>query len=687
LKDPNRLIEQTSPYLLQHAHNPVDWYPWGEEAFHKARREDKPLLVSIGYSSCHWCHVMAHESFEDEETARLMNEHFVNVKVDREERPDVDAIYMRAVVAQSGRGGWPLTAFLTPEGKPFFGGTYFPPEARHGLPAFRQVLLAVARSYRERKEEILRSAQGLVSRIVSQDLAPSAPDGELSAVTLDQAVRRLSQSFDPRHGGFGGAPKFPQAMVLDFLLREYYRSGNSVTLRIVERSLEKMARGGVYDQLGGGFHRYSVDERWLVPHFEKMLYDNALLSHVYLRAFHATGKPLYRRIAEETLDYVDREMTSPQGGFYSSQDADSEGEEGKFFVWTPREIEKTLGREDAGLFSQYFGVTEQGNFEGKNVLSIPRDPDVVAHLTQVPMERLEEVISRGRRQLFEVREKRVHPQQDDKVITSWNGLMLASFAEAARVLNDDHYRQIAVRSAEFLLKGVWREGLLYHVFAGGRSKVRGYLEDYACLAGGLLGLYEATFDQRWFLEARDVVDEMIPRFKDSLGAGFYDTDGQEELITRPRDWQDGALPSGNSMAADVLLRLHALTGESDYERSAEHILKAMSSTMAQHPLSFGHLLSVLNLYLSPPEEIAIVGDPTGDDTRELLKIVFAHYRPSKVVAVGSPAEDDEAAVPLLAGRRSIRGHATAYVCRRFACQQPVTTPRDLASQLRRPGEG
>jgi uncharacterized protein YyaL (SSP411 family) len=687
LKDPNRLIDETSPYLRQHAHNPVDWYPWGEEALHRARREDKPLLVSIGYSSCHWCHVMAHESFEEEKTARLMNEHFVNVKVDREERPDVDAIYMRAVVALTGRGGWPLTVFLTPEGKPFFGGTYFPPEARHGLPAFRQVLLAAARSYRERKEDILRSAQGLVSRIVSQDLAPSAPDVELNAVTLDQSVRRLSQSFDPRHGGFGGAPKFPQAMVLDFLLREYYRSGSSVTLRIVERSLEKMARGGIYDQLGGGFHRYSVDERWLIPHFEKMLYDNALLSQVYLRAFHATGKPLYRRIAKETLDYVAREMTSPEGGFYSSQDADSEGEEGKFFVWRLGEIQKALGREDAALFSQYFGVTEAGNFEGKNVLSVPRDPDVVAHLAEVPMERLEDVVSRGREQLFSVREERVHPERDDKVITSWNGLMLASFAEAGRVLDEDRYRRIAVRNAEFLLRELRREGQLSHVYAGGQFRVRGYLEDYACLIAGLLSLYETTFEERWFLEARALVDEMIPRFEDSLGAGFYDTDGQEELITRPRDWQDGALPSGNSMAADVLLRIHALTGETDYERLAEDILKAMSSTMAQHPLSFGHLLSVLNFYLSPPEEIAIIGDTNADETQELLRVVFARYRPSKVVAVGMPTGDDEAGIPLLAERRPIRGHATAYVCRRFACQQPVTTPRDLASQLRRAGEG
>ncbi len=687
MKTSHRLTRETSPYLLQHAHNPVDWYPWGEEAFRKAKGEDKPILLSIGYSSCHWCHVMAQESFEDEDTARLMNEHFVNVKVDREERPDVDAIYMRAVVAMTGRGGWPLTVFLTPEGQPFFGGTYFPPQSRHGLPAFRQVLLSVARSYRERKEEIRRSAQGVVSRIVSQNLAPSAPKLELSAVILDQALRRVGQFFDPTQGGFGGAPRFPQAMILDFLLREYYRSGNSLALRMVERTLEKMARGGIYDQLAGGFHRYSVDERWLVPHFEKMLYDNALLSRVYLRGYHATGKPLYRRIAEETLEYVSREMTSAEGGFYSSQDADSEGEEGKFFLWTPDQIRQALGDEEGALFNEYFGVTEAGNFEGQNVLSVPRDLDVVAHLAGVAMEHLEDVVSRGRQRLLALREQRVRPHRDEKVITSWNGLMLASFAEAAWILDQERYRRVAIHNADFILRELRHEGELYRIYAGGQFKVRGHLEDYACLIEGLLTLYQATFDPRWFVEARALADEMIPRFKDSMGPGFYDTDGSEGLITRPREWHDGALPSGNSIAADVLLRLAALTGDSEYEQLAADILAAMSSAVAQHPLAFGHLLSVLNLHLSPPEEIAIVGDPSGDDSRELLKVVYARYRPSKVVAVGLPGEEGDTAIPLLAGRRAVRGHATAYVCRRFACQQPVTTPRELAAQLRTPWEG
>ncbi len=681
MKKENRLIHETSPYLLQHAHNPADWYPWGDEALDKAKAEDKPILLSIGYSSCHWCHVMAHESFEDEDTAQLMNENFINIKVDREERPDLDTIYMRAVVAMTGRGGWPLTVFLTPDGKPFFGGTYFPPEDRHGLPSFRRALQSVSQIYRERKDDILDSAQGILDHIVQQDVSPGVPRAQLSLTALDEAVRTLNKNFDQANGGFGAAPKFPQAMVLDFLLRDYHRSGNSQALRIVERSLEKMAQGGIYDQLGGGFHRYSVDNKWLVPHFEKMLYDNALLSRLYLRAYQATGKPLYLRVVEETLEYVLREMTSPEGGFYSAQDADSEGEEGKFFVWTPAEIKAVLGEEEGALFNQYFAVTEEGNFEGKNILSIPRYPDVVAHLAGVSVERLEEVIIQGRRQLFEAREQRVRPGRDDKVITSWNGLMLASFAEAARILAREDYREAAVRNADFLLRELHRDGQLLRTYKDGQAKVQGYLEDYAFLSDGLLVLYEATFDERWFLEARALADAMLSRFKDQSGSGFYDTDGEGALITRPRSWDDNAIPSGNSMAADILLRLSALTGETDYEKAAEDVLGAVSSAAAKHPSAFGHLLSVLNFYLSPPEEIAIVGDPTADDTQELLKVVYGHYRPSKVVAVGVPKDEGETVVPLLAGRSQVDEQATAYVCRRFTCHRPVNTPHDLAAQL------
>jgi uncharacterized protein YyaL (SSP411 family) len=681
LKQENRLIDETSPYLLQHAHNPVEWYPWGEEALQVAKAEDKPILVSIGYSSCHWCHVMAHESFEDEDTAALMNEHFVNVKVDREERPDLDTVYMRAVVAITGRGGWPLTVFLTPEGKPFFGGTYFPPEDRHGLPSFRKVLESVSEAYHERKDEILRSAQDILAHIVQQDVSPVVPEAELSLTTLDQAVRHLSRGFDRANGGFGAAPKFPPAMSLDFLLRDYHRSGNTEALRIVERTLDKMAHGGIYDQLGGGFHRYSVDNKWLVPHFEKMLYDNALLSRLYLRAYQATHKPLYLRILEETLKYVLREMTSPEGGFYSAQDADSEGEEGKFFVWTPDEVKAVLGEDEGALVGQYFGVSDEGNFEGRSVLSIPRHADVVAHLAEVSLDQLEDVITRGRQRLFASREQRVRPGRDEKVISSWNGLMLASFAEAARILDREEYREAAVRSAGFLLRNLRQDGQLFHTYKDGQAKVPAYLEDYASLADGLLALYEATFDDKWFLEARALADALLAHFKDQLGPGFYDTDGEEELITRPKSWEDNATPSGNSTAAGMLLRLAALTGEADYEQAAVDVLRAASHRVAQYPSAFGHMLSVLNFYLSPPEEIAIVADPTADGTQALLNVVYGHYRPSKVVALGLPKDDEEANVPLLTDRSQVEGRPTAYVCRRFTCQRPVNTPRELAGQL------
>lgn len=677
----NRLIHETSPYLLQHASNPVDWYPWGDEALRRAKAEDRSILLSIGYSSCHWCHVMARESFEDQATAQLMNENFVNVKVDREVRPDLDTIYMRAVIAMTGRGGWPLTVFLTADGEPFFGGTYFPPEDRHGLPSFRRVLLSVSEAYRERRADVTGSAQSIMAHVAQQDQPPGVAGSELNATTLDEAVRRLGKGHDASFGGFGAAPKFPQAMSLDFLLRSYHRTGNLQALRIVERSLQKMAQGGIYDQLGGGFHRYSVDRQWLVSHFEKMLYDNALLSRLYLRAHQATGKASYRTIAEETLEYVSREMRSPEGGFYSSQDADSEGEEGKFYVWTSGEIKAVLGEDEGTIFNQYFAVSEEGNFEGKNVLSIPRYHDVVAHLAGISEEQLEDVIARGRRQLFAVRARRTRPNGDEKVITAWNGLMLASFAGAARVLSRPDYQEVAVRNAEFLLGELCRDGELLRSYRDGQAIVRGYLEDYASLIDGLLALYEATFDQKWFLQAQALVDVMLSRFKDPEDAGFYHTDGEEALITRPRVWEDNATPSGNSMAADVLLRLAALTGQSDYEKAAVDILSAASQTAAQHPSAFGHLLGALDFYLSPPQEIAIIGDPAAEDTRALLQVVYRHYLPSKVVALGLPEADSQTPVPLLAGRGQLEGRATAYVCRGFTCQQPVTAPTELAAQL------
>jgi len=578
-------------------------------------------------------------------------------------------------VGMTGRGGWPLTVFLTPDGQPFFGGTYFPPESRHGLPAFRQVLLSVYRSYRERKEQITRSAQDIVAHIVTQDLSSTSPDLELSPLILDQAVRTLSQQFDATYGGFGGAPKFPQSMVLEFLLREFHRSGNTLALRIVERSLERIARGGIYDQLGGGFHRYSVDERWLVPHFERMLYDNAQLARVYLHAWQVTGNKFFRTITEEILDYVVREMLDPDAGFYSTQDADSEGEEGKFFVWTPAEIHDVLGDQAEGFMDAY-GITPSGNFEGKNILEFVGDMD------QRP------ALAEARRKLFEAREQRVHPNRDEKVLTAWNGLMLAAFAEAARALNRDDYREVAQRNAGFLLRELRQEnGRLLRTWrsnpeqgeGAGDAKLNGYLEDHSYLIDGLLQLYQTTFEPRWFVAAQELAETMIAHYQSPEG-GFFDTsDDHEALIARPRDLQDNAIPSGNAMAITVLLKLGGFTNDLRYVDIAHQALVQTQPLMAQYPLAFGQWLQALIFALSHPREIAIVGDPEAANTQALLSVVRSGYRPFQVVALGAP--DPDPAVPLLRNRGLVDGQAAAYVCRGFACQAPVMEPDGLRAQV------
>ncbi len=514
----NKLINETSPYLLQHAHNPVDWYPWGDEAFDRAKAEDKPVLLSIGYSACHWCHVMERESFENEAIARLMNENFINIKVDREERPDLDSIYMTAVQLMTGQGGWPMTVFLTPEQIPFYGGTYYPPEDGHGMPGFPRILISLAEAYRSRRDEISENAVSLLRELDRLgDVRGSV--GALTVESLEVASRQLVRGLDPTHGGFGSKPKFPPAMSLDFLLRHYRRTGDASILEAVELTLEKMACGGIYDQLGGGFHRYSVDERWLVPHFEKMLYDNALLARIYTDAWLATGKELYKRIATETLDYVRLEMTDPDGGFYSTQDADSEGVEGKFFVWTSAEVEALLGPDDAPIFCRYFDISPYGNFEGHNILHVDLEPGVVAKLFNVTPERVTEAIERGRPILFEEREKRVKPGRDEKMLTAWNALMLKSFAEAARAFGRDDYAEVATKNAEFLMRVMSQRSedgalRLLRTHKDGESRLNGYLEDYAYLADALLSLYEATFDVRWFNDARALVESMIVNFWD-----------------------------------------------------------------------------------------------------------------------------------------------------------------------------
>ncbi|MDQ4076083.1 MAG: thioredoxin domain-containing protein [Chloroflexota bacterium] len=681
---PNRLADESSPYLLQHKDNPVDWYPWGEEALERARRENRPILLSIGYSACHWCHVMEHESFEDQETAEIMNEHFVNIKVDREERPDLDSIYMDAVTAMTGHGGWPMTVFLTPEAVPFYGGTYYPPEPRYGMPSFKQVLRAVADSYDNRQEELVEQGQKLLDHIARRSQL-AARDEELNAGVLDRAFEQLMRQFDARWGGFGtSGPKFPQPMVLEFVLRYYRRRQDSRARRLLDKTLQRMAYGGMYDQLGGGFHRYSVDEKWLVPHFEKMLYDNGQLVSLYLHAYQMFDTPLYRRVAEETLDYLQREMIDPAGGFYSSQDADSEGEEGKFFVWGAEEVDAALTPEEARVFKAYYNVTENGNFEGKNVLWIPRDPDVVAANLNLSERQMNETLERARQKLFQVRSKRVPPGTDTKVLTSWSALAIAAFAEASRVLAEPSYREVAERAAHFILQVMRDEdGRLLRTWKEnpGVAKLNAYLEDYAYFIHALTYLYEATFGEHWLRSAQELTEIMLAEFRDPKG-GFYDTGGEHErLVLRPKDVVDNATPSGNSMAALALLRLGAFLNEEKYIDEAHRTLQLVGRGMGEQPLGFGNWLVALDWWLSPTTEFALVGKEA--DIQPFVHEIFSRFLPNKIVAHAVPTEVAEVAetIPLLRERDTLHGKATAYLCQNFTCKQPVTDATELADQI------
>ncbi|MEM8535126.1 MAG: thioredoxin domain-containing protein [Chloroflexota bacterium] len=677
----NRLINETSPYLLQHAHNPVDWYPWGEEALAKAKAENKPILLSVGYSACHWCHVMEHESFEDEKTAQLMNEHFVNIKVDREERPDIDSIYMTAVQTMTGHGGWPMTVFMTPEGTPFYGGTYFPPDDRHNIPSFQRVLLGIADAYKTRYDEVVENGTKLQTRI-REALNTRLPDGAISPALLDEAYAVLHGQFDPKYGGFGNAPKFPQPMIFEFLLRYAVRTKASLAMEMFEKTLHGMAEGGMYDQLGGGFHRYSVDAEWLVPHFEKMLYDNALLARVYLEAYQATGDSFYRRITEETLDYIVREMRHPDGGFYSTQDADSEGEEGKFFVWTPAELREVLGG-DAMVFAQIFDVTERGNFEGHNILRVKRTPTEVARVTGMPLAQVEALVERGKKLLFAYREKRIKPERDEKILTSWNGMALRAFAQAAVALGRDDYRDIARQNAVFLLRELRANGALLRTWKDGKAGTTpAFLEDYALLADGLLALYEATFEAEWLLEARSMTDEMLTRFWDDSITGFYDTASDHEtLYVRPRNTDDNATPSGNSVAVDALLRLAIMFDSAIYRERAAAVLNNMAQLMERYPSGFGRYLAAAEFALSIPKEIALIGEPDASEMRALADTIFTPFLPYKVVLLRKPKGDIAIPSPLLEQREQIDGKATAYVCQNYACQLPVTDATALRQQL------
>ena len=668
----------------------MEWYPWGEDALERSRSEDKPILLSIGYSACHWCHVMERESFENESIAGLMNQNFINIKVDREERPDLDAIYMEAVQMLTGSGGWPMTVFLTPEGKPFYGGTYFPPVDRQNMPGFPRLLLGIAEAYNTNKGEIQRVTQQLTEQMGRGSQVPRGT-AILTVDVLHRAYSTLATNFDYQNGGFGMAPKFPQPMTPEFLLRYHDHGYNPRALELVELTLEKMAYGGIYDQVGGGFHRYSTDAYWLVPHFEKMLYDNALLARLYLHAFQTTGKPLYRRITEETLDYVLREMTDSGGGFYSAQDADSEGEEGKFFVWTPEEIMDVLGEEDGRVFSGYFGVTPNGNFEGKNILNVPRDPEAFAAEHELDPEQLESIVARGRTKLLEVRERRVHPLLDDKVLASWNGLMLRSFAEAGAALGRADYLDAAVKNAGFLTTVMCPQGRLLRTYRNGEAKLLGYLEDYSCVADGLIALYEATLDLRWLENAVAMADSMIELFWDEATGGFYDTGSDHEaLVIRPRDVFDNAQPCGGSVASDMLLKLAVFTGNDDYAAKAAVPLRSLHEHMARSPGGTGHWLSALDFYISAVKEVAVVGPSANAVTSELLDTVRRQFLPNKVLMGYDPSSLDSTGraglnlgdYPLLEGRGMVNGQPTAYVCQNYVCQLPVTEPGPLLAQLK-----
>jgi uncharacterized protein YyaL (SSP411 family) len=681
----NRLADETSPYLRQHKDNPVDWYPWGEEAFARARAEDRPILLSVGYSACHWCHVMAHESFEDPATAEVMNRLFVNIKVDREERPDVDSVYMTAVQSMTGRGGWPMTVFLTPEGQPFYGGTYFPKDDRHGLPGFTRLLEAVDDAWRERRDELLDQAGRLAAALARSSALPGAGDGAaLSVAVLDRGAAQLAAQFDRRFGGFGGAPKFPQAMSLDHLLRHHVRTGDSGSLDIAVATLDAMAAGGMYDQLGGGFHRYSVDARWLVPHFEKMLYDQATLVRAYVHAWLVTGEERHRRVVEETVGYVLRDLRHPAGGFYSAEDADSEGEEGLFYVWSLDgllDVLSAAGLNDAEAneVAAWWGVTAGGNFEGRNILNVagfslddtPGGPGRGA----APPAALE----RARAALFDHREKRVRPGLDDKVLTGWNGMFLQTLAEAAAALGRADWMEAARANARFLLADLRRgDGRVLRSWQDGSARHLGYAEDYAAVLGALVTLAEVD-DVAWLAPAGEIAAGLCDLFADP--GGFYTTGvDAEALITRPRDVFDNATPSANSLAANGLLRLAALTGETRWQEAGEVAVRAVGAVMGEHPTAFAELLGALERLVAPPVEIAVVGDPGDPATAALVAEVRRRFLP-RAVSVAAPPGTGADLTPLLADRSLVQGRPTAYVCQHFACQTPVTAPEALAAQL------
>ena len=683
----NHLIHEKSPYLLQHAENPVDWYAWGEAAFQRAKAEDKPIFLSIGYATCHWCHVMAHESFEDGEVAGLLNQSFVSIKVDREERPDVDQIYMSVCQALTGQGGWPLSIFMTPEGNPFFAGTYFPKSGRMGLMGFTDLLQRIATLWREDREKILQSS-GEIRQALQREDHRAFAEPSLDLGVLKKGYAQLERTFDEKWGGFGSAPKFPTPHHLTFLLRWFRRSGDPQAGKMVEKTLDSMRQGGIFDQLGLGFHRYSVDERWLIPHFEKMLYDQALLAMAYVEAGQALGKKECLVVAREIFAYVLRDMTSSEGGFYSAEDADSEGHEGRFYAWKTEEVKKHLGKEEGDLFCRFYGISPEGNFEdGASILHIPQPLPAFAQREKMPEEELEAVLRRGREKLYPVREKRVHPLKDDKILTSWNGLMIAALAKGAQAMQDPAFSGVAGRAADFIL-GQMRtpQGRLYRRYREGEVAIPGFLEDYAFLVWGLIELYEATFQVRYLEEAVHLNQMMIEYFWDEERGGFYFSGRENEtLITRPKELYDGATPSGNSVAALNLLRLARMTGKTDLENKTERLLGAFAAAAAEAPMAFTQFLNFLDFYLGPSQEIVLAGDPNWETSRAMGAEIQRRFLPNKVLLFRPEGEAGKrlaSLCPFVEGMHATGQKATAYLCEGYACKTPLTDPTALLSSLR-----
>ena len=672
---PNQLAGESSPYLLQHQDNPVDWHPWAPQALERSRVEEKPIFLSIGYSACHWCHVMEHESFEDEEIAAFLNEHFISIKVDREERPDLDQIYMHAVTGLTGHGGWPMSVFLTPDLQPFHGGTYWPPRPSRGMPGFLQVLDAVNNVWNSERERAVQIASQLTEHLQNVGrVEPTA--GVLRPELLGAAETSLRRSFDFAHGGFGGAPKFPHPMDLQALLRVWRRNESTGALEMVRLNLDKMAAGGIYDHLAGGFARYSVDERWLVPHFEKMLYDNALLAGCYLDATLATGDQRYGHVARETLDYILNYMTDAEGGFHSTEDADSEGVEGKFYVWTPAEIREVLGESLADKFCYVYDVSDQGNFEDSNILNLPKTVEQCAALRGWDVNELVQELGEARPKLLAVRDQRIRPGKDDKVLVSWNGLMIDSMARAAGILNDNRYLDAATRAADFIQRSMRRDdGRLLHSWRHGVARLDAYLDDYTCLANGLVTLYEAGFEERWIDEAVRLADTVLEHFRDDDEGGFFFTaDDHEQLISRNKDLQDSSVPSGNSMAALMLLRLGRLCGRVDYVEAAEETLAMAVGLMERHPNATGQMLCALDMYLGPTPEIVILGDVSQPETADTLANLRRRFVPNKVVACragANTAEASPALEPIFHGKQVDGAGPTVFICQDFACQSPA----------------